>query len=619
MSTDPGRNEDLWARWVADEDLVPSEQAELLDNLSADPALEAQLLRDEEIDGLLRALGRGQRGAAGFVQEFNDRVGAGRDADRFAGRVRHRLEGSPRRRRRWIAAAAVLLAGLAGASLFFTREKDSAVARVDRVRGEVLLLPDRQPAAEGQALLRGQGVETSGPASKAVLRYSDGTRIELGSGAVLEKVEDGETGKRVSLGAGSFKAIVSKQPEGRPMVFVTRHGEATVLGTTLRMVVAPDPGKGTRLEVDEGRVRLKNRAGKTVEVAEGHYAVAAQDVDLEAKSTKPSRGAELVRQMPADSWLSAPDTPMRIVTPSKGQFAGTWGTQGPAAVITAWSGAALDSRRNRLVLFGGGHTDYFGNELYAFDIDTLKWSRLTDPTVNPTLDSDVNWDGTPNSRDTYNGLAYIAHADRFFALGGSIARNGSTVCQNTWTFDFPSNRWTNRNPAGTKPLTGYGDLCSYDPATRKVWWCAPGLFSYDDDKNQWVQHNSTGIKRSTSCIDTRRGVMVIVGNGKVTAYDLRSGNYALQSWTTVGGDAFIAKESPGLDYDPVSDRIVGWHGGSPYLLDPVRKVWTVGSSAGAPPDVEQGIYGRWRYVPAVDAFVVVTGIDHNVSFYKPGR
>ena len=113
--------------------------------------------------------------------------------------------------------------------------------------------------------------------------------------------------------------------------------------------------------------------------------------------------------------------------------------------------------------------------------------------------------------------------------------------------------------------------------------------------------------------------MVIVGNGKVYAYDLRSGNTALQTWTTVGGDAFIAKESPGLDYDPVADRIVGWHGGSPYSLDPARKVWTVGSSAGAPPDVEQGIYGRWRYVPAVDAFVVVTGIDHNVSFYKPGR
>lgn len=608
-----GDRDDLWARWVSGDALPPSEEAELLDSLSADPSLEDQLLRDEELDGLLRALGREQRGAAGFVQEFKDRVAAAGDADRFAGSVRRRLQPFPRRK--LLAAAAALLLVLGAGLLTFLGERIPAIARVDRVLGEVLLLPDRQPAAAGRELLPGQGLEASGPGSKAVLLYPDGTRIELGSDAVLAKVDEGEAGKRVTLGRGSFKALVSKQPPGRPMVFETPHGTATVLGTLLRIVVA----KGTRLDVDEGRVRLKNLAGKSVEVAEGYYAVAAGDVPLEAKSGKPSRAADLVRGMAPDSWRAAPDTPMRIAAPVEGQFAGTWGVQGPAAVITAWSGAALDSRRNRLVLFGGGHTDYFGNELYAFDIDELRWSRLTDPTVNPTLDSDVNWDGTPNSRDTYNGLAYIAHSDRFFALGGSIARNGNTVCQNTWTFDFVLHRWTNRNPGGTKPVTGYGDLCSYDPVTRKVWWCSAGIFSYDDETNQWVQHGSTGAKRATSCIDSKRGVVVIVGSGKVQAFDLRSGNYTLQTWTTTGADDLIAKESPGLDYDPVADRIVAWHGGAPYLLDPVRKVWTVGASVGAPPDVEQGIYGRWRYVPGLDAFIVVTGIDHNVHFYKPGR
>jgi hypothetical protein len=609
-----GDREDLWARQVSGEELPPPEQAELLDSLSADPAFETQLLRDEELDGLLRALGREQRDAAGFVREFKDRVAAAGDADRFAGQVRRKLQGFPRRRLILAAAAALVLA-LGGGLLLLREEKTPPIARIDDVQGEVLRWPDRQPVAAGEELHQGQGLETSGPGSKAVLMFPDRTRIELGSQAVLKNIEEGDQGKRLVLDQGSLKARVSKQLAGRPLVFSTPHGEATVVGTILRLVV----DKGTRLDVDEGKVRLKNKAGNSVEVVEGRYAVAAADVPLASKSAKPSRGAELVRGMAPDSWLAAPDTPMRIVTPVEGQFEGTWGTQGPAAVITAWSGAALDSGRNRLVLFGGGHTDYFGNELYAFDIDELKWNRLTDPTVKPTLDSDVNWDGTPNSRDTYNGLAYLAHSDRFFALGGSIARNGNTVCQNTWTFDFASHRWTNRNPGGTKPVTGYGDLCSYDPVTRKLWWCSAGIFSYDDDANRWVQHGSTGAKRATSCIDTKRGMVVIVGSGKVHAFDLRSGNYTLQTWTTTGGDDFIAKESPGLDYDPVSDRIIGWHGGAPYILDPVRKVWTVGASAGAPPDVKQGIYGRWRYVSGIDAFVVVTGIDHNVHFYKPGR
>jgi hypothetical protein len=292
---------------------------------------------------------------------------------------------------------------------------------------------------------------------------------------------------------------------------------------------------------------------------------------------------------------------------------------GPASLFVAWSGGAFDTQRNRLVLWGGGHGDYYGNEVYAFDVGTLRWTRLNDPTVNPTLNQDVNWDGTPGSRHTYNGLAYIAHADRFFGLGGSIQGNGFGACQNTWTFDFNSLTWRNMAPGGTRPTTAFGDNCSYDPGTRKVWWCensAPGLYSYDVDANTWAKHNSDSYYYYTSCIDTRRGVMVIVGNGNVYAYDLRNANYTRQTWATTGGSSFIAKGNAGLDYDPVADRIVGWRGGSPYLLDPVSKVWTVGSSTGAPSEGQNGVYGRWRYVPSVNAFVLASGFDADVHFYK---
>src|SRR6185503_8036970 len=98
-----------------------------------------------------------------------------------------------------------------------------------------------------------------------VLMFPDRTRIELGSQAVLATIEEGDAGKRLVLDKGSLKARVSKQLAGRPLVFSTPHGEATVVGTILRLVV----DKGTRLDVDEGKVRLKNKAGKSVEVVEG--------------------------------------------------------------------------------------------------------------------------------------------------------------------------------------------------------------------------------------------------------------------------------------------------------------------------------------------------------------
>src|SRR4030095_5830911 len=49
---------------------------------------------------------------------------------------------------------------------------------------------------------------------------------------------------------------------------------------------------------------------------------------------------------------------------------------------------------------------------------------------------------------------------------------------------------------------------------------------------------------------------------------------------------------------------------------PDTKAWTAGSATGAPGEGSNGVYGRWRYVPSVNAFVVVTGIDDNVYFYK---
>jgi hypothetical protein len=320
--------------------------------------------------------------------------------------------------------------------------------------------------------------------------------------------------------------------------------------------------------------------------------------------------------MTPDSWLSMPNSHMRTVAPTNGQFAGTWAVGGPGMVLAAWGGGALDTQRSRLILWGGGHADYYGNELYSFDIPTLTWTRITDPFVNPVMDQEVNADGSPNSRHTYGGLAYIAHADRFFGQAGSLAGVGFAKCDKTWTYDFVAKKWSDRNPAAT-PGGGFGVNCSYDPATKKVWWgSGAGLWSFDYTANTWTKHNSDNFYYHTSTIDTQRGIMVVVGNGAIFSYDLKNANYVKQTWATTGGDAFIAKGNVGFEYDPVLDKFVGWRGGSPYLLDPVAKTWTTGTATGAPSEGSNGVYGRWRYVPSVNAYVVVTGIDDNVYFYK---
>jgi ferric-dicitrate binding protein FerR (iron transport regulator) len=159
-----------------------------------------------------------------------------------------------------------------------TPKTQIAVATVERVDGAVFLLSEgaRSPIRAGLDLLPGQGLEAAGT---AVVVYADRTRLELSAGTEARDFV-AANGKRLFVARGVVQAEVSKQPAGQPMVFATPHGEATVLGTTLRLAVE---AASTRLEVKEGKVRLTPKDGKGAEVVSGHFAVASVGLDATAK------------------------------------------------------------------------------------------------------------------------------------------------------------------------------------------------------------------------------------------------------------------------------------------------------------------------------------------------
>ncbi len=154
---------------------------------------------------------------------------------------------------------------------------ETVVATVTRVEGEVMLVSGetRAAAAPKQPITTGQGLETVGAASSVEMTYPDGTRVRLEPGTLVKDLADGDKkGKRLFLAKGGLWASVRKQPADQPMTLGTATGEARVLGTTLRLTL--DEKGSTRLEVEEGKVRLKRLSdGKAVDVVTGHFAVAA--------------------------------------------------------------------------------------------------------------------------------------------------------------------------------------------------------------------------------------------------------------------------------------------------------------------------------------------------------
>lgn len=179
------------------------------------------------------------------------------------------------------AAAAVERAGQGQASKALRGtppETRPQLATLERIEGEVRV-PGRPVPAPGGAIYSGDGLETSGFRSLAIVAFPDHTRMEFGGNAVVREFSE----SRVLLEKGAVKAEVARQPKDRPLVFATPHGEARVLGTILRVGVDPDPKRGTSLEVQEGKVELRSAAGKSVLVEAGHQAAIASGAPLASR------------------------------------------------------------------------------------------------------------------------------------------------------------------------------------------------------------------------------------------------------------------------------------------------------------------------------------------------
>jgi hypothetical protein len=107
---------------------------------------------------------------------------------------------------------------------------------------------------------------------------------------------------------------------------------------------------------------------------------------------------------PGLGWCELTDTKLRSVCPDPNKYSAIQANEGCGGVINDWSGGSVDQKRNRLLIWGGGHRGYFGNELYALDLNLLKLLRLNDPSditgvdLNQCTSPEAYADGRPSSR-----------------------------------------------------------------------------------------------------------------------------------------------------------------------------------------------------------------------------
>jgi hypothetical protein len=347
---------------------------------------------------------------------------------------------------------------------------------------------------------------------------------------------------------------------------------------------------------------------------------AGRDGGSDAGSTPPSDastdgGGVLCSTL---GWCELTNTKLESVCPRPSPG----GVSGCSGVIAAWSGAAPDLDNNQLYIWGGGHDDYHGNEVYALDLATVRMRRLNEPSPASAVlaCSDQYADGLPSSRHTYDALAFLPGQRALFAFGGSKARCGF-LANDTWTFSAANLTWTSRGQGGP-PAASPGVIADFDAASNRILLHDTAAFwSFDPATNAYQRlRDSVGVDyHMTGRIDPKRQLFVMMGGGQVRAISIASGSsYALVNWdnATTGCDVLRMAASPGLTYDPVQDRLVGWAGGDDvYLFDADAKSCTKASFAGGPgprgPATNQGTFGRFRYFPKLGVFVVVSDWQSN--------
>ncbi|MGC1606033.1 MAG: hypothetical protein WA748_10930 [Candidatus Acidiferrum sp.] len=295
--------------------------------------------------------------------------------------------------------------------------------------------------------------------------------------------------------------------------------------------------------------------------------------------------------------------------------------EGCLNVIRAWGGAIGDTNSNRLIIWGGGHNNYYGNEIYSLNLtaNPITLTRLKDPTVPTNFANSENCiesipPGTtgfaPNSRESYGGMAYIANADVMYIIDGALAcgeGHGSTATWTIWLENLSnSSSWVYENPSmagpqpGVFPLLGgssLGSIAVYDPNSGLVFASdSSALFTYNYQTNTSTRITAVeGFLTSiylSGVIDPVRKLFVALGgcgggtcgagDGVFVADISDSTTTTMQDWTAAtmadpncaqfltGGANPISASSPGIAYDSIANDFVGWpnQGNSVYILTP---------------------------------------------------
>ncbi|MHA2302593.1 MAG: Kelch repeat-containing protein, partial [Candidatus Thorarchaeota archaeon] len=230
---------------------------------------------------------------------------------------------------------------------------------------------------------------------------------------------------------------------------------------------------------------------------------------------------------------------------------------------------AYDSESDRVIMFGGAIENLESNyqDTWSFDYNTNTWTNMS-PAINPPT---IEW----------HQMTYHSGLDRVVLFGGHLSGGGSDWLNSneTWTYDFNTNTWTDMDPAVAPPGT-CGSSMVYDSESDLIvlfgGWHDGGPYgsfgmdtwTYDLVSNTWTNVSTTNQPSSRSwaqmAYDSESDDIVMFGGWEnepelwKSLNDTWNFDANTNTWTEVVTDG--PNILGDLEYDSESDRVVFWGG-----------------------------------------------------------
>lgn len=299
-----------------------------------------------------------------------------------------------------------------------------------------------------------------------------------------------------------------------------------------------------------------------------------------------------------------------------------------ANIMVAWSGAIWDGKARRMLVFGGGHHDYSGNEVCAFSPDTGLWTLFVPPSPAPeaiTAGPAAYPDGTPASRHTYSGITFVpwhGTAGGMFVYSGSAWSLGGWGQEpDTWMLDLGTRTWTRLANA---PAGYVAAMATCDPGTRTIWIVTNDgrLCRYDAANNKWVvattfQNGSDAGATFVYHPVTKK--LYAAGPTSFTppkVFDVTKRTPSVADFRIAGPN--MSKGGPVLVADPTAAVLYTVDQGVVWQIDARTGRGVALPTGGVAPTAEneQGTYGRGQLDPQTRKLLLVNRIDEPVFGYQ---